>query len=37
MTGGSGMYIDAVCNGLDEIPRDEKVRKELNIQYENMD
>ena len=36
MTGGSGMYIDAVCNGLDEIPRDEKIRKELNIQYENQ-
>ena len=34
MTGGSGMYIDAVCSGLDEIPRDEKVREELNIQYE---
>ena len=35
MTGGSGMYIDAVCRGLDEIPRNEKIRKELNIQYEN--
>ena len=23
------MYIDAVCSGLDEIPRDEKVREEL--------
>ena len=34
MTGGSGMYIDAVCRGLDEIPRDEKIREELNIQYE---
>ena len=28
------MYIDAVCRGLDEIPRNEKIRKELNIQYE---
>ena len=34
MTGGSGMYIDAVCRGLDEIPRNEKIRKELSIQYE---
>ena len=34
MTGGSGMYIDAVCSGLDEIPRDEKVREELNTRYE---
>ena len=27
MTVGSGMYIDAVCNGLDEIPRDEKIER----------
>lgn len=30
MVGGSGLYIDAVCNGLDQLPkRDEKLRKEL--------
>lgn len=32
MAGGSGMYIDAVCNGIDELPDpDEEIRKELNI------
>lgn len=31
MAGGSGFYIDAVCNGLDNIPSaDESLRKELN-------
>ena len=30
MTGGSGMYIDAVCNGLDELPKNEKIRSKLN-------
>lgn len=30
MTGGSMMYIDAVCKGIDEIPTvDEKIRQEL--------
>lgn len=30
MTGGSMMYIDAVCKGIDEIPTiDEKLRKEI--------
>ena len=30
MTGGSMMYIDAICNGIDEIPTiDEELRKEL--------
>lgn len=30
MTGGSMMYIDAVCKGIDEIPNiDEKLRKEV--------
>ncbi len=30
MTGGSGMYINAVCNGFDELPRNITVRNELN-------
>lgn len=31
MCGGSGLYIDAVCNGIDELPDpDEKTRVELN-------
>jgi tRNA dimethylallyltransferase len=30
MVGGSGLYIDAVCKGLDELPvKDEAIRKEL--------
>lgn len=34
MTGGSMMYIDAVCHGIDEIPTiDEKLRDELNALY----
>ncbi|GAB3646483.1 tRNA (adenosine(37)-N6)-dimethylallyltransferase MiaA [Echinicola sediminis] len=35
MTGGSGLYIDAVCDGFDEIPDiDPEVRKSLNELYE---
>lgn len=31
MVGGSGLYVDAVCNGLDQLPdTDLKVREELN-------
>ena len=31
MVGGSGLYVDAVTNGLDEFPKiDPKIRKELN-------
>ena len=30
IVGGSGMYIDAVCKGLDNIPRDLKIREKLN-------
>lgn len=29
MVGGSGLYVDAVCKGIDDIPKDEKIRKEL--------
>jgi len=35
MVGGSGLYIDAVCNGIDEIPDpDIELRNELNEVYE---
>jgi tRNA dimethylallyltransferase len=33
LTGGSGLYINAVCNGIDELPdADQEIRKELNKQ-----
>jgi tRNA dimethylallyltransferase len=35
MCGGSGLYIDAICNGVDEMPdHDEQVRKEMIKFYE---
>lgn len=30
LVGGSGMYIDAVCKGLDQLPKDLKIRNHLN-------
>lgn len=34
MSGGSMMYIDAVCNGIDEIPNiDERLRRDLQALY----
>lgn len=34
LTGGSGMYIDAVCNGIDDIPSvDQQVREKLQQEY----
>jgi tRNA dimethylallyltransferase len=36
MTGGSGLYIDAVCNGIDEYPNaDEDLRKGLMKQWKD--
>lgn len=36
MVGGSGMYIDAVCKGLDDFPTvPESIRKELNLRHKN--
>ena len=36
MAGGSGLYIDAVCNGLDTFPKvDERIKKELIAEYKN--
>ena len=35
MVGGSGLYINAVCNGMDELPEtDLTIRKELKERYE---
>lgn len=34
MVGGSGLYIDAVCNGLDQLPEiDLNIREQLNQQF----
>ena len=33
LVGGSGMYIDAVCKGLDQLPKNIRIRKELNQQF----
>ena len=36
ISGGSGLFIDAVCNGLDSIPDiSENIRKSVNDLYEN--
>jgi tRNA dimethylallyltransferase len=36
MTGGSGMYIDAVCYGIDDIPDiDPETREKYNCQFKN--
>ena len=35
LVGGSGMFIDALCNGLDEIPADQQLRKELIATHES--
>jgi tRNA dimethylallyltransferase len=32
LVGGSGMFIDALCDGLDNIPNDKNLRNELTIQ-----
>jgi tRNA dimethylallyltransferase len=35
MVGGSGLYIDAICNGVDEMPdHDPKIRNEVIMLYE---
>ena len=34
LTGGSGLFIDALCFGLDNIPTDDEVRNQLNYQLE---
>lgn len=34
LVGGSGLYIDALCNGMDELPKDKNVRELYNIKFE---
>ena len=34
MVGGSGMFIDAVCIGLDEIPKSDEIKEELTTLWE---
>lgn len=34
LTGGSGMFIDALCYGLDEIPHDKQIQTELNDEFQ---
>ena len=37
MSGGSMMYVDAVCNGIDDIPSvDEKIRRQVIYMYETQ-
>lgn len=36
LVGGSGMYIDAVCKGLDDLPRDLEIRNQLNNELQNL-
>ena len=33
LVGGSGMYIDAVCKGIDLIPSNKKIRESLNLEF----
>lgn len=33
LTGGSGMFIDALCFGLDDIPHDSNVQEQLNLEF----
>lgn len=33
LVGGSGLYVDAVCKGIDEIPSNEAIREQLNLEY----
>lgn len=36
LVGGSGMFVDALVDGLDPVPTDEVVREQLNKQFENQ-
>lgn len=36
LVGGSGLYIDAVCKGIDDLPRDKEVRKQLIQEFEEF-
>ncbi len=34
LVGGSGLYVDAVCKGIDDIPKDDNIRVQLNQELE---
>lgn len=34
LVGGSGLFIDAVCKGFDDIPFSQKIRDDLNLEFE---
>jgi tRNA dimethylallyltransferase len=34
LTGGSGMFVDALCNGLDNIPTSRQLREELQLEVD---
>ncbi len=36
LIGGSGLYVDAVCKGIDDIPADPKIRAQLNDELEKF-
>lgn len=36
LVGGSGMFIDALCHGLDPIPHDDKLRREITELYQTQ-
>ncbi|MBL7943194.1 MAG: tRNA (adenosine(37)-N6)-dimethylallyltransferase MiaA [Flavobacteriales bacterium] len=36
IAGGSGLYLDALLNGLDELPGDQKVRERLHAQFSEL-
>tara|TARA_B100000427_G_C15500164_1_gene591627 strand:+ start:431 stop:1333 length:903 start_codon:yes stop_codon:yes gene_type:complete len=36
VVGGSGLYVNAICNGFDKMPEiSEKIRNQINIEYQN--
>lgn len=35
MVGGSGLYAEAVCKGLDDLPSDQELRQRLKVQYDS--
>lgn len=37
LTGGSGMFVDALCDGLDKIPTSKEIRDELQAQVDQGD
>lgn len=36
LVGGSGMFIDALCDGLDDLPHSKQVREQLNSEFQDQ-